>query len=173
MLPQMYEVVNAYKPELIWSDGDWEANDTYWNSTEFLAWLYNERYVNCAIQSITTHAFMLQHVKFVNINCNIQVYTIYSPVKDTVVVNDRWGKGDHCTHGGYFTCHDRFHPGKLITLYGTDIILSPLGKLFPHKYENAMTIQRTSWGYIRNTNISGYLTIEELIKELVSTVRYS
>ena len=35
-----------------------------------------------------------------------------------------------------------------------------------------MTVQRTSWGYIRNTNISGYLSIEELLNQLVSTVRY-
>ena len=35
-----------------------------------------------------------------------------SPVKDTVVVNDRWGILCECAHGGYYTCHDRFNPGK-------------------------------------------------------------
>lgn len=36
---------------------------------------------------------------------------IYSPVKDTVVTNDRWGSGIACKHGGFFTCTDRFNPG--------------------------------------------------------------
>ena len=34
-----------------------------------------------------------------------------SPVKDRIVVNDRWGTDCRCNHGGYYTCHDRFNPG--------------------------------------------------------------
>ncbi|CAL4115880.1 unnamed protein product, partial [Meganyctiphanes norvegica] len=118
-LPELYEIVNAYEPEVIFSDGDWEAPDTYWNSTTFLVWLFNE-----------------------------------SPVKDTVVVNDRWGKGCHCKHGSYLTCNDRYNPGVLQQ----------------KKWENALTFDRYSWGFRRNANMSDYLNIEEVLEQLVSTV---
>ena len=41
-LPQAKEINTRYQPDLIWSDGDWEANSSYWKSPELLAWLYND-----------------------------------------------------------------------------------------------------------------------------------
>ncbi|MEL6475622.1 MAG: alpha-L-fucosidase [Pseudomonadota bacterium] len=117
-LPELYELVNTYRPEVIWSDGD-AASVDYWNSTDFLAWLYND-----------------------------------SPVKDTVVTNDRWGSGTACKHGGFYTCQDRYNPGKLVN----------------HKWENAMTIDRRSWGFRREAVLADYLSIEDLLSQLVSTV---
>lgn len=117
-MPELYEIVNDYKPDVIWSDGS-AGPDTYWNSTNFLAWLYNE-----------------------------------SPVKDTVVTNDRWGDNCLCKHGGYYTCADRYNPGRLIK----------------HKWENCMSIDKYSWGYRRNSKLSYFLTIEEIVKTLAETV---
>src|SRR4030095_10604745 len=39
---QMKELINNYQPDVFWTDGDWEADDSIWKSKEFLAWLYNE-----------------------------------------------------------------------------------------------------------------------------------
>lgn len=119
VIPEMVELVQNYLPEIIWSDGDWEANDTYWKSTQFLAWLYNE-----------------------------------SPVKNTVVVNDRWGRGIGCHHGDFFSCKDRYNPGVLQN----------------HKWENAMTLDKKSWGFRRNANLSDYFTINELLATLAETI---
>ncbi|CAF1486578.1 unnamed protein product [Rotaria sordida] len=118
-LPELKEIVETYKPSVVFSDGDWDAPDTYWNSTGFLAWLYNE-----------------------------------SPVKDTVVVNDRWGTGMECHHGGYYTCGDRYNPGHLLT----------------HKWENCFTIDKHSWGFLRTSNVDDYLTIQEILGQVIITV---
>ncbi|CAK8672515.1 unnamed protein product [Clavelina lepadiformis] len=118
-LPELYEIVKAYKPELIWSDGQWEAPSWYWNSTIFLAWLYNQ-----------------------------------SPVKDTVIVNDRWGNDTTCKHGGYLNCDDRFNPGEVQT----------------RKWENAMTLNRDSWSWRRDTDIGQFLTTKEMLSTFVKTI---
>jgi len=77
-----------------------------------------------------------------------------SPVKDEVVVNDRWGNGMACHHGGFFTCYDRYNPGFLLK----------------HKWENAMTIDSKSWGYRKNANIEDMLSIQEILFQIISTV---
>ncbi len=40
--PQMKDLINTYKPDVFWTDGDWEASEELWKSREFLAWMYNE-----------------------------------------------------------------------------------------------------------------------------------
>ncbi|KAK8788168.1 hypothetical protein V5799_022055 [Amblyomma americanum] len=118
-LPELVEIVERYRPDIVWSDGEWEAPETYWNSTSFLAWLYND-----------------------------------SPVRDTVVVNDRWGKGVRCKHGDFFNCDDQFNPGVLQT----------------HKWENCLPVDKGSWGYRRDASLSDYRTVGELLDILASTV---
>ncbi|XP_014230544.1 alpha-L-fucosidase [Trichogramma pretiosum] len=119
IIPEMKELIETYKPEVLWSDGDWEASENYWESKEFLSWLYND-----------------------------------SPVKSTIVTNDRWGVNTSCRHGDFYNCQDRFSPGTLQK----------------HKWENAMTIDKQSWGFRRNAKLEDYFTLKDLVKELVITV---
>ncbi|XP_046572693.1 alpha-L-fucosidase-like [Haliotis rubra] len=118
-IPELIEISEKYKPEVIWSDGDWEAPSSYWKSAEYLAWLYND-----------------------------------SPTKDTVVTNDRWGSDATCHHGGFLTCMDRYNPGTLQ----------------PRKFENAMTIDKKSWGFRRNADLAAYLNMEEILATFAETI---
>ena len=40
--PQMKTLINTYRPDVFWTDGDWDASEDLWKSKEFLAWMYNE-----------------------------------------------------------------------------------------------------------------------------------
>ncbi|MBC7508300.1 MAG: alpha-L-fucosidase [Ferruginibacter sp.] len=42
MIPQLKDLVTNYKPELIYTDGEWDYNSDMWQSEKFLACLYNE-----------------------------------------------------------------------------------------------------------------------------------
>ena len=37
-MAELYDLVNTYHPEIIWSDDDLISPVEYWNSTQFLAW---------------------------------------------------------------------------------------------------------------------------------------
>lgn len=42
MLPQLKDLVQRYRPDIVWPDGEWDHPSSTWRSEEFLAWLYNE-----------------------------------------------------------------------------------------------------------------------------------
>jgi len=121
-MPELYDLVRKYEPELIWSDGDWagSGSDQYWNSPQFLAW-----------------------------------YATNSTVADTAVWNDRWGDTS-LKHGAYYSGRDRYQPGKLLN----------------HKWENALTIDFTSWGYNRAAPYENYASVQYLVHELAETVAF-
>ena len=122
MIPQLKDLVNRYKPDLVWTDGEWDHPSEKWKSTEFLAWLYNE-----------------------------------SPVKETVTVNDRWGKETRGVHGGFYTTeYDMVHDGTSVS--------NP-----DHPWEECRGIG-TSFGYNRIETPAHYMSSEALVHLLVDKV---
>ena len=45
------------------------------------------------------------------------------------------------------------------------------GVLEQYKWEDATTLQKSSWGYDRSVGLDGYATTEEIINQLVIVVR--
>ncbi|WP_077921121.1 alpha-L-fucosidase [Spirosoma sp. 209] len=123
MIPQMKELVTRYKPDVFWTDGEWDYPSETLKSTQFLSWLYND-----------------------------------SPVKDRVVVNDRWGKETRSKHGGFFTTeYDLIHDDD------------SKGVTFERPWEECRGMAG-SFGYNRNEVLEDYSTSEELIKILIDKV---
>ena len=115
--PQLREIVNLYRPSLIFADaGEWEYGEEFWGTMEYLAWLYNE-----------------------------------SPVRDEVVVNDRFCKGMPGKHGDYFSSE-----------YSD-------AEINDHPWEESRGIGG-SYGFNRAENLDDYQSSEELIEELISIV---
>lgn len=122
MLPQMKDLVTRYKPEVIFSDGEWDYNSKELKSELFLQWLYND-----------------------------------SPVKNSVVVNDRWGKETRSKHGGYYT-----------TEY--DLIGDTVNtRRIEHPWEESRGIG-TSYGYSQFERLEHYSSTKQLIDLLIDKV---
>jgi alpha-L-fucosidase len=123
MIPQMKDLVNSYKPDLVWTDGEWDYPSEKWKSTQFLAWLYND-----------------------------------SPVKNDVVVNDRWGKETRGKHGGIYTTeYDLVHDAN------------SSGMEMNHPWEECRGIG-SSFGVNRKEMLDDYSTSAQLIHILINKV---
>ena len=81
-----------------------------------------------------------------------------SPVKNSVVVNDRWGKETRIKHGGFYTTeYDLVHDGDA---NGLD---------FVRPWEECRGIA-SSFGYNRNENLEDYSSSEQLVHMLINKV---
>jgi alpha-L-fucosidase len=122
-IPQMKELVTRYKPDVLWTDGEWDYPSEQLHSVDFLAWLFND-----------------------------------SSVKDTIVVNDRWGKETRGKHGGHFTTeYDLVHSG------------SALDTQFVHPWEECRGIGG-SFGFNRFETTKDYMSSALCIETLVEKV---
>ena len=72
----------------------------------------------CICQSFSTSIITATIIIIVAVIAIINKATVvnFSPVKDSVVVNDRWGHNCVCRHGGFFTCTDRYNPSEYCCL---------------------------------------------------------
>lgn len=116
-LPQIKDLVQNYKPDILWTDGEWDMESEKWKTKEFLAWLFND-----------------------------------SEVKNSIVINDRWGKGVRKNHGGYFT-----------TEYEAE------ATEFKRPWEECRGMG-FSFGYNQNEDAEDYNSVKSLILMLVNIV---
>ncbi|VDN24018.1 unnamed protein product [Dibothriocephalus latus] len=107
-MPELYDLVERYRPSVIWSDGCPSTSD-YWKAKEFMAWLYND-----------------------------------SPVKDFVVVNDRWGSDVECAHGDFLTCQDR----PILPFVKPQELMETLVEVIAFGGNFLINVGPTAWGTI-------------------------
>ena len=118
LLPQMYEIVNQFKPSVFVADGgEWDLTAEEVDICNYLTWLYNE-----------------------------------SPVKNEIVVNDRFFKGMPGNHGDYYS-----------TEYQDKVIGSS------HLFEESRAVGK-SYGYNSLEKLNDYLSSQELIDHLYKNV---
>jgi alpha-L-fucosidase len=46
MIPQIKDIVQTYKPDVLWTDGEWNHPESVWKSEKILEWLFNKSDVN-------------------------------------------------------------------------------------------------------------------------------
>lgn len=125
-------------------------NSTFWKSTEFLAWLFNNSTVKGSHYSLfISFFFFFFHISF-TIN-NVFLFLAFYHT-GTIVINDRWGSETRGVHGGFYT------PEYDATVY------------LNHKWEENSGLDVHSFGYNRMTPAQLYQSSQSVLNLLFRCV---
>jgi alpha-L-fucosidase len=172
---ELRDLVRRYEPELIWSDGEWESQSEYWEAREFLHWygtksavaktaVWNDRWGQDVRCKVRYYCFVWVAI-CLTVCCAVNLVefsnALLSALQFTVVIRASLiylflllPKYSILQYGSFLTCEDNYEPATLNA----------------KKWEDALTIDKTSWGYNRNATYDDYMTTRDLVHQLVRVV---
>ena len=159
--PMLKDVVERYKPSVVWSDGDWTASDEYWQSKEFLVWLYNESSVRdqVVVNDRWGNTTRCHDGGFYTCADNYDPHSVVKhPWENAFTIqNNTWGFDRTASIDEYLTLGDILKQFASTVAYGGNILLNvgpEADGIIPPVFQERL-LQLGSWLEINGNSVYG------------------
>jgi alpha-L-fucosidase len=126
MLPQLQDLIDTYKPSILWTDGDWEHPSDFWDSLSFLVWLFNSSPVKdeIAITDRWGSGTNAQHGGYYTPGYSTKFYLNHKWEENRGIDTYSYGLNRASSSTHYFTSEYLVHLLIRTVAYGGNLLLS-------------------------------------------------